>query len=53
MRPVRLTDILHTFREQSSMPVELADLNAALQSLETEGVIQVAGDRDRRVVRIV
>ena len=53
MRPVRLTDILHTFREQSSMPVELADLNAALQSLETEGVIQVACDRDRRVVRIV
>ena len=33
--------------------VEPAELNEALQALEAEGTVQLAGDRERRTVRLL
>ncbi|KAL4402496.1 MCM DNA helicase complex subunit [Malassezia pachydermatis] len=52
-RAVRLADIIRTFREQSSIAIDTSEVQEALRSLEAEGVIQVAGDRDRRTVRLM
>ena len=52
-RPVRVTELLHSIREQSSVMVEPAELNEALQALEAEGTVQLAGDRERRTVRLL
>ncbi|WFD22540.1 DNA helicase [Malassezia equina] len=52
-RPVRLTEIVRAFREQSSIAVDMPELSEALRMLEAEGVVQVAGDRERRTVRLM
>lgn len=52
-RPVRLADLVRTLREQSSVAVDTAELQNALQSLEAEGIVQLAGDRERRTVRLM
>ena len=52
-RPVRVTELLHSIREQSSVMVEPTELNEALQALEAEGTVQLAGDRGRRTVRLL
>lgn len=52
-RPVRLADAVRALREQSSTPIDTAELHNALQVLEAEGVIQLAGDRERRTIRFL
>lgn len=52
-RPVRLADLVRTLREQSSVAVDTAELQDALRTLEAEGTVQIAGDRDRRTVRLM
>lgn len=52
-RPVRLADVVRTLREQSSTPIDTAELHNALQVLEAEGIIQLAGDRERRTIRFM
>lgn len=52
-RPVRVNEIVRAFREQSSVSIEPTDLNEALRALEAEGVVQLGGDRERRIVRLL
>ncbi|WFD30839.1 DNA helicase [Malassezia sp. CBS 17886] len=52
-RPVRWADLVRAFREQSTVPVDTNELVDALRSLEGDGSVQTAGDRDRRTVRVI
>lgn len=52
-RPVRLADLVRLLKEQSSLSIDTAELQNALRILEAEGVVQLAGDRERRTVRLM
>ena len=52
-RPVRVNDVVRELQQQSSMPLDMADINEALQALSVEGTVQLTGDRERRSVRLV
>ena len=52
-RPVRVTELVRAFREQSSVTIDTNELHDAIRSLEAEGTLQLAGERDRRTVRLL
>ena len=53
VRPVRIAELVREFREQSSVPIDTAELSDVLRALEIEGRVQLAGERDRRTVRLL
>lgn len=53
VRPVRVAELAREFREQSTVPVDSAELNEVLRALEIEGRVQLAGERERRTVRLL
>lgn len=50
---VRWSELSKAMDSQSSVPVETADYNEAIRSLETEGAIKVLGEGARRIIRRV
>jgi len=52
-RGVRWADAVKQLANQSSVSVDNAEFNDAVKALETEGLVKIVGDRDRRVIRRV
>lgn len=52
-RGIRWTEVVKMLASQSSVPVDTAEFNDAVRGLETEGVVKVVGERERRVIRLM
>ncbi|KAN0063204.1 MCM DNA helicase complex subunit [Thecaphora frezii] len=50
-RAVRYADLVKALNEQSSVPVDPTDLYEVVRTLESEGVVKTAGERERKTVR--
>lgn len=53
VRGVKWAEVARMLGEQSSIPVDAAELGEAVRSLETEGVVKVMGDREKRTIKKV
>lgn len=52
-RGVRWTDLAQQLGNQSSIAVDTNEFSEAVRSLETEGLIRVVGEREKRMIRRV
>ncbi|QRV98959.1 DNA replication licensing factor MCM2/3/5 family pretein [Ceratobasidium sp. AG-Ba] len=52
-RAVKWTELQRELGKQSSVGIEAAEFGEVVRSLETEGVVKIAGDRERRTVQLV
>ena len=52
-RGVRWMDLMKQLGEQSSIQLDPNEFTEAIRSLETEGVVKVVGERERRMIRRV
>ncbi|TDL28000.1 MCM-domain-containing protein [Rickenella mellea] len=52
-RGVRWNEMIKQLGSQSSVAIDPAEFSEAIKALETEGVIRVVGDRERRTIRRV
>jgi DNA replication licensing factor MCM4 len=50
-RGVKWSDAVKKLQEQSTIHVEAAEFQEAVRALETEGLVKVIGERDKRVIR--
>ncbi|PWZ00613.1 putative replication licensing factor MCM4 [Testicularia cyperi] len=50
-RAVRYVDLAKALNDQSSVPVDPTDLYELVRTLESEGVVKTAGERERKTVR--
>ena len=50
-RGVRWSELAKSMESQSSISVEASELAEVLKTLESEGIVKIYGDRDRRTVR--
>ena len=50
---VRWADAVKQLASQSSVSIDSAEFNDAVKALETEGVVKIVGERERRVIRRV
>ena len=50
-KAVRYADLVKALSDQSSVPVDQNDLHELVRTLESEGVIKTAGERERKTVR--
>lgn len=50
-RAVRYVDIAKALNDQSSVPVDPTDLYELVRTLEAEGVVKTAGERERKTIR--
>lgn len=50
-RAVRYAEIARALGEQSTVPIDAAELAELVRTLEQEGVVRSAGERERRTVR--
>ncbi|KAJ1029682.1 hypothetical protein NDA13_002925 [Ustilago tritici] len=50
-KAVRYVDIAKAINDQSSVPVDPTDLYELVRTLESEGVVKTAGERERKTVR--
>ena len=48
---VRWADAVKQLASQSSVSIDNSEFNDAVKALETEGLVKVLGERDRRVIR--
>ena len=49
----RWAEVVKQLQSQSSVPVDSAEFNDVVRGLESEGVVKVVGERERRVIRKV
>jgi DNA replication licensing factor MCM4 len=47
----RYSEVVKRINEQSSMPVDMIDLNEVFKSLEQEGLVSISGEGARRSIR--
>lgn len=52
-RGLKWTDVVKQLGAQSSVHVDSNEFSEAVRSLETEGIVKVIGERDRRMIRRV
>ena len=52
-RGLKWTDVIKQLGAQSSVHVDPNEFSEAVRSLETEGIVKVIGERDRRMIRKV
>ena len=50
-RGIRWADLIKQLGSQSSVPVESNEFSETIRALETEGIVKVVGDRDRRTIK--
>ena len=50
-RAVRYVDLAKALNDQSSVPIDPTDLYELVRTLESEGVVKTAGERERKTVR--
>jgi DNA replication licensing factor MCM4 len=50
-KAVRYVDLAKALNDQSSVPVDPTDLYELVRTLESEGVVKTAGERERKTVR--
>ncbi|KAF8350874.1 cell division control protein 54 [Amanita rubescens] len=50
-RGLRWADAVKMLAEQSSIKVDVAEFTEVIKGLENEGLVKVAGERDKRVIR--
>lgn len=50
---IKWAEALNTINEQSSIGVDAAEFGEVVKGLETEGIVKVIGERDRRVIKRV
>ena len=53
MRGVRWTELVRMLGEQSSIAVDSGEFSETIRALETEGIVKVMGERERRTVKRV
>lgn len=53
VRGVRWADLVKQLGDQSSVPVDTNEFSEAIRALETEGIVRVMGDRERRTIKKV
>ncbi|KAK0527182.1 MCM DNA helicase complex subunit [Tilletia horrida] len=52
-KAVRYTEIARALNEQSTIPVDASELYELVRTLESEGVVRTAGERERRIIRLL
>lgn len=52
-RPVRYADMAKQLNEQSTVPVDASELYELVRTLESEGLVKTAGERERKTIRRV
>ncbi|CAE6429926.1 unnamed protein product [Rhizoctonia solani] len=52
-RPVKWSELQRELAKQSSVGVEASEFNEVVRALESEGVVRIAGERDRRTIQLV
>ena len=50
-RAVRYNDIAKNLQNQSTVPIDPTELYTLVRTLESEGIVKLVGDRERRTVR--
>ncbi|CAO1616067.1 unnamed protein product [Sympodiomycopsis kandeliae] len=50
-KAMRYTDLAKQLNDQSTVPIDATELYQLIKTLESEGAVKVAGDRERRTVR--
>ncbi|KAK0549154.1 MCM DNA helicase complex subunit [Tilletia horrida] len=53
LKAVRYTEIARALNEQSTIPVDASELYDLVRTLEAEGVVRTAGERERRIIRLL
>ncbi|KAL9941039.1 hypothetical protein V8E36_000527 [Tilletia maclaganii] len=52
-KAVRYTDMAKALNEQSTIPVDASELYELVRTLESEGIVRTAGERERRIIRLL
>lgn len=52
-RGIRWSEAIKQLANQSSIPVDTTEFNDTVRSLETEGIVKVVGERERRIIRLI
>ncbi|KAI5121912.1 hypothetical protein M0805_000241 [Coniferiporia weirii] len=50
-RGIRWADLVRQLGSQSSVPVDINDFSEAIRALETEGIVKVMGEREKRMIK--
>ncbi|KAF8323769.1 MCM-domain-containing protein [Clavulina sp. PMI_390] len=50
-KSVRWADMLKSLNEQSTVQIDVTEFSTVVRELETEGILKVSGERDRRTLR--
>ena len=50
-KAMKWSDVMKTLGEQSSVKVDPVEFSEVIKALENEGVVKVAGERDKRMIR--
>jgi len=50
-KAMKWSDVMKTLGEQSSVKVDPVEFSEVIKGLENEGVVKVAGERDKRMIR--
>lgn len=50
-RAVRYSELVKALSDQSSLPIDNSELQDVVRTLEAEGIVKTAGDRERRTIR--
>ena len=53
LRGLRWSEVVRMLSEQSSVPVDASEFTETVRALETEGVVKVMGERERRTIKKV
>ncbi|GJJ14685.1 hypothetical protein Clacol_008952 [Clathrus columnatus] len=52
-RGIRWSEVMKQLSNQSTIPIDTAEFNDTVKSLQTEGIVKVIGERERRVIRLM
>ncbi|KAE8231560.1 hypothetical protein CF326_g3420 [Tilletia indica] len=52
-KAVRYTEMARALNEQSTIPVDASELYELVRTLEAEGVVRTAGERERKIIRLL
>ncbi|CAE6491021.1 unnamed protein product [Rhizoctonia solani] len=52
-RPVKWSELQRELAKQSSIGIETSEFNEVVRALESEGVLRIAGERDRRTIQLI
>ncbi|CAD6893383.1 unnamed protein product [Tilletia controversa] len=52
-KAVRYTEMARALNEQSTIPVDASELYELVRTLEAEGIVRTAGERERKIIRLL